>query len=93
MGRIARMSKPQWRLARMYVFERDGWRCKKCGKPGRLECDHIIPLSVNKEQNPFDPVNLQTLCRGCHIEKTREERGRIHSPNRGKFQHLIDELL
>ena len=25
-------------------LDRDGWACVKCGKAGRLECDHRIPL-------------------------------------------------
>lgn len=39
----------------------------------RLEVDHITPIS--KGGHPFDPMNLQTLCEGCHKEKTAEEAG------------------
>lgn len=60
-----------WRALRRRVFERDGWRCRGCGRAGRLECDHIKNW---REGGAFWAMeNLQTLCRGCHIEKTRRE--------------------
>ena len=62
----------RWEALRLVIFERDGYRCRnrKCGKAGRLECDHIKPL--NEGGAPWDPANLQTLCRGCHIAKHRK---------------------
>ena len=62
----------QWQAVRRAVFERDGWRCTSCGKAGWLECDHIEPLE--RGGAPFEMDNLQTLCRCCHIDKTRRER-------------------
>jgi len=56
----------------MHVFERDGWQCVKCGKRGRLECDHVVPRQAGGSDN-MD--NLQTLCRNCHIAKTKEDVG------------------
>ncbi len=62
---------PRWRQLRRQVFERDGWRCRQCGRAGRLECDHIRNW---REGGPFWSMhNLQALCRGCHIEKTSRE--------------------
>ena len=58
---------PRWAALRLRVFERDGYRCRKCGKAGRLECDHVVPVAQGGA--PYDPANLQTLCRGCHILK------------------------
>ena len=34
----------RWRALRLFVFNRDGWRCRVCGRAGRLECDHVVPL-------------------------------------------------
>ena len=56
---------------RRAVFARDRYRCRTCGGAGRLECDHIRPLW--KGGDPWKLANLQSLCRGCHIEKTRAE--------------------
>ena len=62
---------------RRVVFKRDGWRCVECGKAGRLECDHVMPLEREPGQDPFDPNGLQTLCRACHMEKTAAEGGHV----------------
>jgi HNH endonuclease len=51
------------------AFERDGWKCTKCGSQENLQAYHIEP--VPKET--FDPIiihrveNLQTLCAECHL--------------------------
>lgn len=70
-----RLNKRQWKQTRFIVFQRDGYRCVQCGKPGRLECDHIKPLWKQPDQNPYDPANCQTLCRFCHIRKNADEAG------------------
>ena len=64
----------RWAAVRLVVFHRDGYRCRSCHKSGRLECDHVTPLVDRPDQDAYDPENLQTLCRGCHITKTRRER-------------------
>ena len=70
---------------------RDGYRCQLCGKAGRLEVDHIVPLS--KKGDPWDLANLQALCRGCHLEKTRAEQPKQPSPARVRWQKLVEGLL
>ena len=84
----------RWQAARRTVFDLDGWRCRTCGKAGRLECDHIVPLAAAPDQDPFDMAGLQTLCRGCHFEKSRGEgRRRPVSPGRAAWQRLVAELM
>lgn len=52
---------------RFAIYERDGYRCRKCGrKTDDLEIDHIIPISRGGKST-YD--NLQTLCRRCNLEK------------------------
>ena len=54
---------------RFSIYERDGNRCRKCGKSGwhhDLEIDHIIPISKGGKSTY---ENLQTLCRECNLEK------------------------
>ena len=70
----------RWRAVRRAVFERDGWRCVACGRPGALECDHITPLQREPGQDPWAWDGLQTLCRDCHIKKTRRENTKESGP-------------
>ncbi|MDE7163840.1 MAG: HNH endonuclease [Clostridiales bacterium] len=54
---------------RFSIYERDGYRCCKCGISERyadLEIDHIIPISKGGKST-YD--NLQTLCHRCNVEK------------------------
>ena len=85
---------PRWhRLARA-VKDRDGWRCKKCGKPGRLECDHRVPISNGGKK--WDPSNLQALCRQCHFIKSYKERKsalRVLEPKALAWTRLVEKLL
>ena len=62
---------PRWRRLRLVIFARDGWACVKCGRRAGLECDHIRPIA--KAGDWYDPENLRTLCRGCHIRISAEE--------------------
>lgn len=51
---------------RFSIYERDGYRCKRCGKKQEmndLEIDHIFPISKGGKST-YD--NLQTLCRRCN---------------------------
>ena len=81
-------------MLRIKVFQRDGYRCRSCGKPGRLECDHVVPMHSNPKQDVYDPDGLQTLCRGCHIEKTRKENERKpSSPGALAWGELVSEIM
>lgn len=54
---------------RFSIYERDGYRCRKCGisdKYAKLEIDHIIPIAKGGKST-YD--NLQTLCHKCNTEK------------------------
>ena len=79
----------RWALVRLRIFARDGWRCRRCGRAGRLECDHVVPLHRGGAE--YDPANLQTLCRGCHVQKTAGENERP-DPARDAWRALVREL-
>lgn len=56
---------------RQEVLERDSHRCVSCGDAEeKLEVDHITPVA---EGGDGSLANLQTLCRGCHLQKTYGE--------------------
>ena len=70
---------PYWRAIAAEARERDGNRCRMCGKTEaengqRLSVDHIIPwraFTDSTEAN--DLANLASLCRSCHGKKARAE--------------------
>ena len=81
-----------WGSIRGRILDRDGWRCQHCGRAGRLEVDHRTPLADGG--HPWEPSNLQALCRGCHIRKTRgENRARRPVPPAVEaWRRLVEEL-
>ena len=90
--RHLRLSSCLWERARRLVFNRDGYRCQACGRPGRLECDHVQPL--HKGGAAWDLANLQTLCRGCHIAKTQKENcPALRNPDAAKWRAFVDQLM
>ena len=89
----AQLHKARWRALRLVVFARDGYRCRACGKSGRLECDHVRP--IHRGGAPWEQRNLQALCRGCHIEKSRGENVRRKTrtdPARAAWRKLVSEI-
>lgn len=55
---------------RFSIYERDGYKCKMCGRSGfykDLEIDHIKPISKGGKSTYN---NLQTLCKRCNKEKS-----------------------
>lgn len=62
-----RLSADEWAALRNTVFERDNYTCTYChAHGGRLECDHIHPLSRGGS-NELD--NLTTACQPCNRSK------------------------
>ena len=67
MSKTPRISIPP--EVRKYVFNRDNYQCKSCGKTQQeteLTVDHIIPLAGGGSN---DISNLQTLCYLCNQRK------------------------
>lgn len=57
-----KLSEPE----RAAIFERDSYKCQKCGSNHNLHIDHITPLSKGGSN---DVDNLQTLCGRCNSQK------------------------
>lgn len=51
---------------RRLILERDGYRCRHCGRTHKLSIDHITPRKLG---GPSDETNLQVLCRPCNARK------------------------
>ena len=77
----------RWEAVRLSVLERDGWRCTRCGKPGKLEVHHKQTLAAGG--SPYDPANLETNCRECHIDLHRTASA---TPGREAWIEFVKEL-
>ena len=82
MGLAAKI--PNWERIRRLALDRDDWRCRDCGKAGRLEVHHCQPL---KDGGNNALANLLTVCVRCH--KLRHKRP---SPELAEWQRLVAEL-
>ena len=57
----------EWSALRAEVFARDDFTCRYCGsRGGRLECDHVVPVSRG---GSHDLSNLVTACFTCNRSK------------------------
>lgn len=62
-----RLGQSEWSILRTEIFERDNYTCRYCGAyGGRLECDHVMPVSRGGSN---DPHNLVTACFTCNRSK------------------------
>ena len=82
-----RISGRRWDRARRQAFDRDGWRCTRCGKSGALEAHHIREL--HRGGAPFDLGNLEAVCRACHVELHK----RPLTPAEKRWRELLREVL
>ena len=55
----------EYERLRIHVLERDGYRCRDCGRAGRLEVHHVKALHLGGTN---DPANLLALCLQCHVK-------------------------
>ena len=65
-----RLNKKMWARTRFIAFDRDGFRCVKCGRAGKLEGHHKVGLN-KAPLAAYDPDNVETLCKNCHLERAR----------------------
>lgn len=68
------LNTPRFHALRTPILERDGYQCVQCGSENNLTLDHILPMNAMtpeqvEEGMPYDPDNLQTLCRTCNGRK------------------------
>ena len=59
-----------WQRVRLIVLSRDGWRCVRCGRAGRLEVHHKRHVAQGGDEQP---ENLETLCLDCHKAEHRRD--------------------
>ena len=83
MAESKRLHGKEWFQLRTTVLQRDGFRCKRCGRAGRMHVDHVKPLA-DGGTNALS--NLQSLCYHCHRVKTRIEQAK---PERAEWVERV----
>lgn len=82
----------RWPALRLEALRRDGWQCVQCGRRGRLEVDHILPVRERPDL-AFVLANLQSLCGSCHAKKTRQEFAIPEpDPERNRWRTAVADL-
>ena len=76
----------RWNKLRLKMLDAANWRCRKCGKAGRLEMDHVISCSNGGKW--WSESNMQILCRECHFLKTGAE-NRLNSEEKDAWALII----
>lgn len=79
----ARIKNSEWINLSREVKKRDNYTCFNCGKKFKssdLDCHHIIPYRINKNNNI---ANLKIFCKSCHTKEDilfrwKEERDPIY---------------
>lgn len=58
-----------WNYAVSWCWSRYDHRCGNCGKEGKLEVHHIVPVNGDRHQYSLYhvPWNLIALCHACHL--------------------------
>lgn len=79
-------------LLKAHVHERDGYACLKCGRYGKgLQAAHIFPKGKYQRLR-FDPLNLLTLCVGCHLFWAHKDPIGFYEWIREKWPMRIEQL-
>lgn len=57
---------PRWQRKRLSIFERDQWKCCRCGE-SNMEL-HVHHTYYAKGKKPWEYINddIMTLCTACH---------------------------
>ena len=61
-----------WFFIRRKLIQARGYKCERCGRGGRLEVHHRIPISKGGKR--YDRENLEVICRQCHFDEHRHDR-------------------
>ena len=83
MSRHHRTHRAGWDRTRKRAIAVAGRRCRRCGRPGRLEVHHPRPLSEGGTHTQA----LVVLCRDCHIQEHH-----THDPARDAWVKFVQEL-
>lgn len=85
---------PEWQKRRLEIFQRDNWKCTRCGcKDIELQVHHKDYFPATKVWE-YPDTDLTTLCRPCHqkeCNRSKHETYLIIALRQADF--TADELL
>jgi len=58
-----RISTAEYKVLCRKVWDRDGWRCRRCKSRNNLHAHHVVWRSEGGRDETW---NLLTLCQACH---------------------------
>lgn len=70
---------PGWQTQRKLCLQRDGYKCRDCGRTNaeelkdlkrQLSAHHLVPYEVGKDSSL---ENLITVCQSCHMKREHKE--------------------
>ena len=82
-----KLSNSRWQAVRKRILHSAGFRCQKCGRPGRMEVHHLHELNRG-DADPYDPTALVCWCVACHLAFHRKPL----PPERAAWAALVQEL-
>ena len=80
----------RWNRTKRAVFQRDGHRCRGCGRLARLQAHHDPPL--RRGGNPYDITGIISLCKPCHQETHRHDRREL-TEDEVAWKAMLAELV
>lgn len=61
-----KLKSPKWQKKRLEIFQRDNWKCQKCGNAENELIVHHTLYEKGVEPWEYDNDDLMTLCVDCH---------------------------
>ncbi|MDD5062066.1 MAG: hypothetical protein PHN44_07295 [Candidatus Marinimicrobia bacterium] len=61
-----RLKDPRWQQKRLFIFARDSWKCRFCGRSEKTLCVHHLYYLGHIEPWDAPDCSLITLCEDCH---------------------------
>jgi len=87
IGKITKARKwtlqTEWNRVRREILERDAFRCQDCGAHKNL-CVHHVKDKSKFPELTYEPTNLITLCKSCHVKRHPEKKSLILSKGNRK---------
>ena len=77
---------PEWAVARALALDRDAYRCRECGRAGRMQVHHVVSL---KDAGTHDLENLVSYCREHHLDAHRQPT----TASEREWADLLSELM